>query len=65
MLFRSVGLWVGAPWGVAVWLIAAAAQIAASALGGPTAFGWFAISGAVAAVTAYAALSMKARRESF
>ena len=61
----AVGLWVGAPWGVAIWLIAAIGQIAASALGGPSAAGWFAIAATLTAMTLYVLLSVKARREAF
>jgi hypothetical protein len=59
----AVGLWVGAPWGVAIWLIAAVGQIVASAAGGPGAFGWAVIVATVAAMAAYVVLSMKARNE--
>lgn len=59
----AVGLWVGATWGVAIWLIAALGQLAVSALDGPTAIGLLVIAAVVIAMAAYAVLSAKARRE--
>ncbi|MDR4305127.1 hypothetical protein IHQ68_00600 [Chelatococcus sambhunathii] len=59
----AVGLWVGAAWGVAIWLIAAIAQIAASGLGGPSPADWFTISAVLFVMAVYIALSIKARRE--
>ncbi|WP_020178926.1 DUF6163 family protein [Methylopila sp. M107] len=61
----AVGLWVGAPWGVAIWLIAGTGQIASSALGGPGPAAWLIIAVTLSAMTLYVALSMKARREAF
>lgn len=59
----AVGLWVGAPWGVAIWLIAAVAQLVVSALSGPTPLGVAAIAAIVAAMALYLALRLKARGE--
>ncbi len=59
----AVGLWVGAAWGVAIWLIAAIAQIVASGLGGPTVAGWLTIAVMLVAMSVYIALSIKARHE--
>jgi hypothetical protein len=59
----AVGLWVGAPWGVAIWLIAALGQLAFAMAGGPTAGGWTVIAAVLAAMAAYLALSIKARAE--
>lgn len=61
----AVGLWVGAPWGVAIWLIAAIGQIVVSVIGGSGAAGWLAIAATLLAMSLYVALSMKARREAF
>lgn len=59
----AVGLWVGAAWGVAIWLIAALAQLAVIGIAGPTAGGWAVVAVTVAAMTAYVAFSAKARLE--
>jgi hypothetical protein len=59
----AVGLWVGTAWGVAIWLIAAAAQLVVIGIAGPAAAGWLTIASLIGAMTAYVALSAKARRE--
>ncbi|MFC3693900.1 DUF6163 family protein [Chenggangzhangella methanolivorans] len=59
----GVGLWVGAAWGVAIWLIAALGQILAVALGVEAFGGWAAAGLVFAAMATYVALSMMARRE--
>jgi hypothetical protein len=59
----AVGLWLGAPWGVAIWLIAAVAQFAAVWAGGPKALGLAVIVVMLAAMAAYVVLSAKARAE--
>lgn len=59
----AVGLWVGAAWGVAIWLIAAAAQLIVVGIAGPDADGWLMVAALVGAMTGYVALSAKARRE--
>ncbi|RXF74751.1 DUF6163 family protein [Hansschlegelia zhihuaiae] len=59
----AVGLWIGAPWGVAIWLIAALGQFAFTAAGGPTPGGWAVIAALLAAMALYVTLSIKARAE--
>lgn len=59
----AVGLWVGAPWGVAIWLIAALAQMSVLILSGPAILGVLAIVAIVAAMALYSGVSFKARRE--
>lgn len=59
----AVGLWVGAGWGVAIWLIAAVGQLAVIAFGGHVAGGWAIVAATLLAMSAYAALSLKARAE--
>ena len=59
----GVGLWVGAAWGVAIWLIAAVGQLAVVALGVEGLGGWPAAAAVLAAMVAYVALSVMARRE--
>lgn len=59
----GVGLWVGAAWGVAIWLIAALGQLLAVSLGGGGVGGWPSAVAVLAAMAAYVALSIMARRE--
>ncbi|PZQ18073.1 MAG: hypothetical protein DI565_05025 [Ancylobacter novellus] len=59
----GVGLWVGAAWGVAIWLIAALGQLAAVALGRDGGIGLAVAAVTVLAMIAYVALSAMARRE--
>lgn len=59
----AVGLWLGAAWGVAIWLIAAAAQLVVIGIVGPDPGGWLMVAALIGAMTAYVALSAKARRE--
>lgn len=63
-LVAAVGLWLGAAWGVVIWLLAASAQmlfgtIAPGSFSGHWAFAAF----EVAAMALYLALSLKAKRE--
>lgn len=59
----AVGLWVGAAWGVAIWLITALGQMIVSAFGGGGAAGYAVIALEIAAIAAYLLLSAKSRRE--
>lgn len=59
----GVGLWVGAAWGVAIWLIAALGQLMAVALGVHGVGGWPTAAAVLVAMTAYVGLSAMARRE--
>lgn len=59
----AVGLWVGAAWGVAIWLITALAQIIVSAFGWSGAAGVAVIAFEAAAMAGYLVLSAKSRRE--
>jgi hypothetical protein len=60
----AVGLWLGAAWGVAIWLLAAIGQIAAVALDGSSSVAAIALTvAAFAAMGVYVVLSVKARLE--
>lgn len=59
----GVGLWVGAAWGVAIWLIAALGQLAVVSLGQGGGLGLGVAGLTVVAMIAYVALSAMARRE--
>lgn len=59
----GVGLWVGAAWGVAIWLIAALGQLLSVALGVEGTGGWPSAALVILAMAAYVALSIMARRE--
>ncbi|HEY0290945.1 MAG TPA: DUF6163 family protein [Hansschlegelia sp.] len=60
----AVGLWLGAAWGVAIWLLAAIGQIVVASVE-PAASGgrWFMTAFTLLAMAAYIFLSMNARRE--
>lgn len=59
----GVGLWVGAAWGVAIWLIAALGQLLAVAIGVEGVGGWPSAAAVLLAMAAYVVLSFLARRE--
>lgn len=59
----GVGLWVGAAWGVAIWLIAALGQLLSVALGVHGTGGWPSAAAVLVAMVVYVALSVMARRE--
>lgn len=59
----GVGLWVGAAWGVAIWLIAALGQLLVVSLGVEGVGGWPSAIAVLLAMAAYVGLSVMARRE--
>jgi hypothetical protein len=63
-LVAAVGLWLGAPWGVVIWLLAAIAQILIAFLAfGAAPATWPVIALILAAMAVYVVLSAKARAE--
>lgn len=58
----AVGLWLGAGWGVALWLLTTIGQIAFASVA-PGVGRWVVISVTVAAMGVYVVLSTRARRE--
>ena len=60
----AVGLWLGAAWGVVIWLLAASAQLLVEGLEpGSSALRWAVMLAIVAAMGGYLALSLKAKAE--
>lgn len=59
----AVGLWVGAAWGVAIWLIAAIGQLIIAGVFGAGIVGAVLLVLTIALMAAYAVLSLQAARE--
>lgn len=62
-LVAAVGLWLGAAWGVVIWLIAACGQLLLAAFAPSIDGAWALAALQLAAMAAYLALSLLAKRE--